>query len=545
MKENKYKLIVISLIILGSVLRLAWLAKIPSGFFRDEAAIGYNAYSIWETGKDEFGQRFPLVFRSFEVFFLPAYVYLSAPFVGILGLSQFSTRLLSSLAGIGALLLAYLIGKEIWNKRTGLLALFILAISPWHIFYSRGAFEGNLALTLFAMGFWIWLKFTKRNKISLFFLATFFFAASMYSYQAQRLVVPAFAIAAFSLALRKLNRIKRKLILPVVAIAIFLIPLLSLSFRAGGYHRSLGVSVFQTNSNPPGWVEGEEVSTLINNKPYLKARQILSLYLSYFSPRNIFIEGDYDKQRSVENNSVYYAWLAPFMLIGLANLFKNRKVGQKLLFAWIILGPLPAALTGDPFHTYRSLLFYYPLALVTGYGMSWSVASVAKKLRPMLLVGVVVVSVISLVAFIFNYMVLTQATRARAWDNGYEEITNLILSLPDSTKVVVDDPWTEGYIHYLFFTRLDPHIYQKEVGRLGLVESYYYTSAAEIRPNKVGNIEFRKVEWPVERGNSGTVFVMTAEGLPESEFRGDPKVRHIKDIYYPDETIAYRVVEIL
>lgn len=149
MKRIDHKTILIVLLILGIALRILWLGRIPSGFFRDEAALGYNAYSIWKTGRDEFGMKFPLVFRSFEVFFLPAYPYISAPIVGLLGLSEFSTRLLSSLAGISALIFIYLIAKEIWNKKVALFALLVLVISQWHIFYSRGAFEGNLALTFF------------------------------------------------------------------------------------------------------------------------------------------------------------------------------------------------------------------------------------------------------------------------------------------------------------------------------------------------------------------------------------------------------------
>ena len=31
----------------------------------DEAALGYNAYSILKTGRDEYGQYFPLIFKSF------------------------------------------------------------------------------------------------------------------------------------------------------------------------------------------------------------------------------------------------------------------------------------------------------------------------------------------------------------------------------------------------------------------------------------------------------------------------------------------------
>ena len=34
----------------------------PPGFFRDEAALAYNAHTIADEGRDEYGARFPLYF---------------------------------------------------------------------------------------------------------------------------------------------------------------------------------------------------------------------------------------------------------------------------------------------------------------------------------------------------------------------------------------------------------------------------------------------------------------------------------------------------
>lgn len=523
---SKTTAVLIFLIFTGFILRILWLGQYPSGFFRDEAALAYNAYSIWQTGRDEYGVLLPLVFRSFEVFFLPLYVYLSAPIVGILGLSEFSARFLSSLSGIALLFLGYFVAKELWDKKAALAATFLLAISPWHIFYSRGAFEGNLALTLFAAGFLFWLKFLKNNNSRLFFFSVFFFTASMYSYQAERLVVPLFALLAAWFVKQKLWQQVKKLLLPLAVSFILLLPLFSLSFSAGGYHRALGVSVFTQ--------EGTAVS---------RARQMSALYLSYFSARNLFVEGDFDRQRSVENASVFYAWMLPFLALGLWQTVKKPSIGKKLLLSWMFLAPLPAAATSDPFHTYRSLLLYLPLSLLIGAGIAYAFR-LAKNYQRVLLGVLVGVSSISFLSFMFNYFVLTQSTRARAWDYGYKEMVRFVNELPEDTRVVVDDPWTEAYIHFLFYGKVDPRIYHTEVARLGPLD-YYYTDSSEIRPNQLGNFDFRPVDWPRERGDSGTVFIIWAERLPESEFIKDPKVELLREIYYPDGKIAYRIVKIL
>ena len=144
-----------------------------------------------------------------------------------------------------------------------------------------------------------------------------------------------------------------------------------------------------------------------------------------------------------ENYSVFYAWMLPFLLAGLISALKKRTLGEKLLLAWIIFAPLPAALTTDPFHTYRSLLLYLPLSILVACGVSklwtryyWILAGV---------------SFVSVSFFLFNYFVINPVVRAKDWDYGYKEMVSFINSQSDYQKVVIDDPWTEPYIHFLFF----------------------------------------------------------------------------------------------
>src|SRR3989344_5696380 len=103
----KKHLPIILILILASVLRLVSLDKFLAGLNADEAAIGYNAWSLIQTGKDEHGESWPLVFRSFDDYKPPVYFYLVVPFVKIIGLNVWSVRLPSALLGIASVYLLY------------------------------------------------------------------------------------------------------------------------------------------------------------------------------------------------------------------------------------------------------------------------------------------------------------------------------------------------------------------------------------------------------------------------------------------------------
>src|SRR3989344_2349994 len=111
------RLLIGALIILALLLRVFSLDKYPSGLNADEAAIGYNSYSIIKTGKDEYGQFLPLNFKSFGDYKPGLYFYFAIPFVATFGLNEWAARLPSAILGTALVWVAYLLGKEIFRDR--------------------------------------------------------------------------------------------------------------------------------------------------------------------------------------------------------------------------------------------------------------------------------------------------------------------------------------------------------------------------------------------------------------------------------------------
>ena len=79
------------------VFYFARLKSNPPGYYIDESSISYNAYTISQTGVDEFGTSWPLYFRSFGDYKNPIYIYLLAGIYRITGPGILTARALSAL----------------------------------------------------------------------------------------------------------------------------------------------------------------------------------------------------------------------------------------------------------------------------------------------------------------------------------------------------------------------------------------------------------------------------------------------------------------
>src|SRR6266446_382237 len=84
----------------GTALYTYEVTRNPAGFFVDESSIAYNAYTISQSGQDEFGNSWPLYFRAFGDYKNPIYIYLLAVLFKLTGPSILTARLLCAGAGI-------------------------------------------------------------------------------------------------------------------------------------------------------------------------------------------------------------------------------------------------------------------------------------------------------------------------------------------------------------------------------------------------------------------------------------------------------------
>lgn len=456
-----WRLWLLALILLvGTFLRFYRIDKVPSGIIQDEAAIGYNAYSILQTGRDEYGQILPLAFRSFGDYKLPLYLYFTVPVIKLLGPTVVAERFTSAFSGSISILLVFLLARELFGRRRFLLAascMAVFAIAPWSIFFSRGGHEANLGLFLLLLGLWVQLVGFRKNKPHLAFVSAALFALTTYCYIAFKAIS---LIVFTSTALLALNH-KRRFFFALLTFAILAAPQYYLMLFAAGSNRIN--SLFDSQYVPPR-------------------------YVSYFSPRSMFFDPDPDGNKSYPQLSAFYAWMVVPYLLGLFALAKAKNTPRKFIFlALLAAAPLPAAIARDPFSNIRALPFVAPVSIVIGLGLE-------KLLRFRILIFSLLL--ISIVALYRSNFVLLPNLRAADWVYGYEKMAKIIKEDYPNSKIVFNDPRGVYYIELLYFLGYPPATYQAE--NIAAPLPNYYNNIVFDPHHKFGNVESRPIDWGLD-----------------------------------------------
>lgn len=374
-KLNFHVILLTLILVLGFGLRTYRLGEIPSGFFADEASIGYNAYTILTKGTDEYGTSYPLFFRAFGEYKSPIQIYATIPFVALFGLNEFSTRLPSAIFGTLTILAIYLLTKELFtwrvknsarkqsnNEAIALMTTFFLAISPWHIHFSRVALEGLMPFVFFTtFGSYLFLK--SRTYHLLLLASAAMFILAMYSYFVARLFIPLFGLLLIPIYAHSLIKHKKEMFISFLLVIILLLPLINHTLSPVGFSRWQQVSVFTDST----------VNTNITE-------HIMKNYTSHFSLDFLFFKGDvgmlgqFITRHSVRGIGELYLLQFPFLLFGFFYLF--RKGAQHeflLLITWFFLYPVGSMFTASASaQATRSIIGVIPFQIVSAVGLYWT-----------------------------------------------------------------------------------------------------------------------------------------------------------------------------
>jgi len=333
--------VLLVILLLGGALRLVGLTKVPPGLNQDEAANGWNAFCMLQTGKDQFGQDWPIFYtHGFGANRSTLYLYTLLPFQKVGGLNIWTTRLPCAVGGVLTLLLLYYVAARWFDRPTALLAALLLALNPWHIQMSRWGHEGGLTALLviipIAAMAWARLPFIESNKETprplRALLAGGLLGVCCYGYPAARLFIPAFFIAGALVTLPhwwKLPKLRRGLLSLVLFLSVFAI--------------TFGPLLWKHLTDPAINKRGETTWIWQPDDPAMtRVGKVLTNYRLHFSLHFLFLRGDYAIDQSPPGQGQLHWYVLPFLLVGIAVAIRHYRssIPARLLLVWLLLYPL-------------------------------------------------------------------------------------------------------------------------------------------------------------------------------------------------------------
>lgn len=357
------------------VVRLLELGRIPPGLSNDEVNIGYEAWSISTTGRDQWNRPWPLTFEGFGNWSLPVYIYLLAPFIRVFGPSIGIVRILSVFAGIVMSVAAYGIVRILRGSFThSLLAAVFVGLTPWTIGITRTATEAPLAMAFFMIGvfFFLSLKQHQGNLI----ISAIFLVLSLWTYYGMWGFIPIwlfFSILGDRTQLLKLRKPILTAAGSVIGIGVSLILLISWSQRGNARLHQVSflrdpaiVGVLNSKRGSCQTVYPVVVCRILFNRPVLYLSTFAVNYVSHFSFKEWFLTNS--SKGILPDGGYFLLAQGPLLFFGVITLLvKGSPQQRRVFFIWILAAPIAASLTG-PGNFARSFTIAPLVSIICAYG---------------------------------------------------------------------------------------------------------------------------------------------------------------------------------
>lgn len=502
MKSNIYLILIV---IVAAMLRFYQLGQNPPELFVDEVSNGYNAYSILKTGRDEYGNFLPLTFRAFGDYNLPLSVYLLVPSIAVFGLNEFAVRFPSALLGTLTVLITYFLTKKLFENfqlsifnfqfSVAHFSALLLAISPWHLQFSRYDHEANFMVFFVVLGITLFL-FAKNN-YKFLVLSALSFGLAINTYHGAKIWLPLVLLLLIILYWKQLIHWKIKLLIPLLILIILTIPIVT----------SLGQSTIRARS----------VGIFEKEQPF---KLFVSGYLSHFSPNFLFVTPDNIGRHATGGMGHLYIFELPLILAGILFLVRNKIPHRNLLISWFLLAPIPAALSTPTPHALRSITFLPTFSVIAAIGLV-AILKARLKFKAALLACLLLLATYNIITYFHLYYKHYPKLKAADWNDGYKEMVGFVNQIKDDYKVIaITNFYTHPYIFVLFYTRYDPATYHSQ----------------SLDKSKFDKFEFFGASW--DKKVTGTALVVRPHWQ-----KPDPPPKYIKEIYDSANTLVFRISE--
>lgn len=492
-------LILILITFVGLIIRIYKITSSPAGLYVDETSIGYNAYSIITTGRDEHGKFMPLFFEAFGEYKLPLYIYSVAIIQFLTGPTDFSVRVPAVVFGTLTIPLIFFLSRELLGNNSNqtvknlvpYLSSFLLATSPWHLQFSRPGVEVSIGLFFLTLALYTFFKAVRENSVFILVVPILSFVLALYSYNSARIVIPVILLTLFIFYLKKFSLkswFKVFLIGGIIAL-----PFIIFSASPEGLARARQVSIFfQQNQNPI-------------------IKQFLLNYWANISPFYLFVKGDPTIAHLTSYRmSLLYLVEAPFFLLGLFMLIVKRSKMYFVILILFLISAIPPAISTLSPHALRATLILPATVFISALGFGYFLEMINNKNIQKVILGLYILIIsISTLRFLNIYHNKYTINAGWDWQVGIKKASLRVLEIENNYSDIYFD-LDPRLIPVVWYLKIDPNLYQKDRNK-----------------NQFGKFYINEN-------------VSSAHGLyvgPQSP----PEGKLLEYIYYPNNSVAYGI----
>jgi len=359
------------------------LTRVPSSLTVDEAAFGYNAVLLSETGYDENGRFLPFFVLSIngQDWRQPVTQYMMTIFFKLFGASKNKLRITSILVILATLVLIYYLAKMLLGKISAISVSIIYLTIPIIMIHSHLGLD-NIMPMPFAVLWLIFLFLAERNDKDIFLLLS---GASLgigfYTYKGMRAIVPVWCLVTVGYMLICNRKDFRKFLIKSLYFGLGTLPFLGIIPLL---QQKFAGAVFDSQS--------PQVGSIYN---------LFYAYLSSYDLSFLFVEGDQTIYHSTGRHGMYLLASLPIFLTGLYCILAEGRKEERLVLISFVTGPLLYGMVNSVHRASRLMALIPMFAVIAGYGFKYFWES--GQMKRLILAIIISLMIVNYVDFVNYY----------------------------------------------------------------------------------------------------------------------------------------------
>ena len=279
----------------------------------------------------------------------------------------------------------------------------------------------------------------------------------------------------------------------------------------------------------------------MHNKVVNYGLAFLNNWSEHFHGEFLFLSGDVIERNKVPETGQMYMLDALWLVVGLWWLVKNQNKGTRLIFWWLIVAPIAAALTFQSPHALRAQNMVIPLVIISACGIvklfNWFKSRGVNTLSHqgwiqihtpgyILTIFIVLSIFLNFTRYLHMYWIHMAKKYPFSSQYGVKELVSYVNENGSKyEKIIVTDRYDQPYILFLFYgvatdpLKYSPDKFQNSHELTGR-DKFGFSTVREF-----AKFEFRSIKWDMDQpGNPNSLIIGTNEEIPD-------EANIVKEIY--------------